>query len=270
MSISSLSIHAAAHGCVKMLCGVVENCIVPNITEMTLSRISKRVGITNIPKNRYGTSIIDIHFGEIHDEVTPPDENTIEIFVPYGLPSVGSYTMAAFLNGTAITDKKKNNVDGPQRGFYVTVTINLLDFEGMSYLSKRFHEVWVEKKYEENVRVIALNDTEVLTSKTPYAFASWFSNKLASGYLKWCKLNKEKIKGDESAAEDFIKSEEEKEEVKEVIEEEEVKEDHSSKDDKSCNDDSAIFSTPTKRSATRMPSAPCKKPKGSKIDDDEL
>ena len=32
--------------------------------------------------------------------------------------------------------------------------------------------------------MIALNDDEVLTSKTPLAFASWFSRKLANGYLR--------------------------------------------------------------------------------------
>ena len=39
--------------------------------------------------------------------------------------------MAAFFNGPAITDKKKNKMEGPDRGFYVTVTIDPHDFDGI-------------------------------------------------------------------------------------------------------------------------------------------
>ena len=39
--------------------------------------------------------------------------------------------------------------------------------------------------------MIALNDREVLTSNlgSKTLLASWFSNKLVNGNLRWCKLN---------------------------------------------------------------------------------
>ncbi len=115
-----------AECCINKLQSVVNDCIVPDITEKTLNRISKRIGTTaaGLP--------IDVHLGSIYEKVYTGDENTIDIFVPYGLPSVGSlYTTAAFLNGPAITDKTKEDMDGPQRGFYVAVKINYNDFNGI-------------------------------------------------------------------------------------------------------------------------------------------
>ena len=56
----------------------------------------------------------------------------MDTFVPYRLSSVGSYTMAAFLHGPPVADKKKNAMDEPQRGFYVAVTIYPYDFQGIN------------------------------------------------------------------------------------------------------------------------------------------
>lgn len=201
--------HIVAQGCVNKLYGVVHDCIVPKIAEMTLSRIGRKVVKGHDSHDKITT--IDVHFGEIHEEVTPPDENVFEIFVLYGLPSVGSlYTMAAFLNGPAITDKKKNAMDGPQRGFYLTVMINPRDFDSIQEdCGERFQKVWVEKGYDEKVRVIALDgrnngdevndelDANVFTARD---FASWFSQKLANGYMLWLKLNKEAIEMAEATA----------------------------------------------------------------------
>ena len=74
--------------------------------------------------------------------------------------------------------------------FYVTVLMSFDEFKGIKDSGDSFKKIWDEKGYEEKVRVIALNDDGVLTSKTPEAFASWFSRKLANGYLRWCKLNR--------------------------------------------------------------------------------
>ena len=82
--------------------------------------------------------------------------------------------------------------------------------------------------YEEK---FLLNDIEVLTSKTPEAFAFWFSNKLVNGYLRWCRLNRAAMDAAAATAgaaavdcDDYtIQSEEEEE----VIMEEEVVEVHS-------------------------------------------
>jgi len=49
-----------------------------------------------------------------------------------------------------------------------------------------FKQVWDVKKYDAMACVIALSDNEVLTYKTPDAFAGWFSNKLAGGCLRSC------------------------------------------------------------------------------------
>ena len=111
-SSSSLLNLVVAECCINKLQSVVDDCIVPDITEKTLNRISKRIGTTaaGLP--------IDVHLGSIYEKVYTGDENTIDIFVPYGLPSVGSlYTMAAFLNGPAITDKTKEDMDGPREAF---------------------------------------------------------------------------------------------------------------------------------------------------------
>ena len=98
--------------------------------------------------------------------------------------------MTAFMDGIPITDKKKNYLPELPYGFYVIVVVSLRDFKGIKDSGESFKKIWDAKGYEEKVRVIALNDNGVLTSKTPEAFASWFSCKLANGYLRWCKLNR--------------------------------------------------------------------------------
>jgi hypothetical protein len=72
--------------------------------------------------------------------------------------------MAAFLNGPPITDKKKNAMDEPQRGLYVTVTINLDDFQGINDSGESFLKVWVEKDYDEKVLMVALDDHDEPTA----------------------------------------------------------------------------------------------------------
>jgi hypothetical protein len=98
--------------------------------------------------------------------------------------------MTAFEDGIPITDKKKNSMGKDEYDFYVTVVMSFAYFKGINDSSEPFKEIWEEKGYEEKVRMIALKDYGVLTSKTPEAFASWFSSKLVKGYLRWCRLNR--------------------------------------------------------------------------------
>ena len=52
----------------------------------------------------------------------------------------------------------------------------------------------VTKRQDEKVRVVALDGSNDLNSTfTPDTFASWFSGKLANGYIRWPKLNREAI-----------------------------------------------------------------------------
>ena len=81
------------------------------------------------------------------------------------------------LNGPPITDKKKNDMDEPQRGFYVTVTIDPYDFDGINDCGEPFQELWLEKNNHDHVRVIALDDDGDLNSfSSIYDFVSWFYN----------------------------------------------------------------------------------------------
>ena len=102
------------------------------------------------------------NFGEIHEEVKAPNYNTMEIFVPYGVPTIGSYHMTAFMDGIPITDKKTNYLPERPYGFYVTVVMSFGDFKGIKNSGKSFKKIWDAKGYEEKVRVIALNDDGVL------------------------------------------------------------------------------------------------------------
>ena len=45
-----------------------------------------------------------------------------------------------------------------QRGFYVTVTVDPHDFDGINDCGEPFQKVWLEKNYHDHVRVIALDD----------------------------------------------------------------------------------------------------------------
>ena len=72
---------------------------------------------------------------------------------------------AWFMNGLSTTDKRnKNDMDEPQRGSYVTVTIDPLDLDGVNDCGERFQVVWIEKNYHDNVRVLALDDEGHLNS----------------------------------------------------------------------------------------------------------
>lgn len=182
----------AVQGCIQRLDEVVE-LIVASILEKIIEKVRRRTSNKElIPSKEKDAdqNRIDLNFGEIHEEVKAPNENTMEIFVPYGVPSIGSYHMTAFMDGRPITDKRKNYMRIPEYGFYVDVPVSFGDFEGIKDSGESFKKIWDAKGYEEKVRVIALNDNGVLTSKTPEAFASWFSSKLANGYLRWCKLNR--------------------------------------------------------------------------------
>ena len=123
--------------------------------------------------------------------------------MPYGVPTnptIGSYHMTAIMDGIPITDKKMNSMGKDEYGFYVTVSLSYNDFRGISDSDEPFKEVREKKGYEEKVRVIALNDNGVLTSKSPEAFASWFSSKLVNGYLRWCRLNRAAMHATTAAA----------------------------------------------------------------------
>ena len=179
----------AVQGCIQRLDEVVE-LIVAFTLEKIIEKVRRRTSNKElIPSKEKDAdqNRIDLNFGEIHEEVKAPNENTMEIFVPYGVPSIGSYHMTAFKDGKPITDKRKNYMRRPEYGFYVDVPVSFGDFEGIKDSGESFKKIWDEKGYEEKVRVIALNDNGVvLNSKTPEASPSWFSNKLVKGYLRCC------------------------------------------------------------------------------------
>ena len=83
--------------------------------------------------------------------------------------------MTAFMVGILITDKKTNYIGRLEYGCYVTLSVSFDDFRGISDSVEPFKEISEQKGYEEKVRVIALNDSEVVTFTIPEAFASWFS-----------------------------------------------------------------------------------------------
>ena len=143
--------------------------ILVRIIEKVCKRTSNKELIPSKEKDA-DQNRIDLNFGEIHEEVKAPNYNTMEIFVPYGVPTIGSYHMTAFMDGILIIDKKKNYLPERPFGFYVTVVMSFDDFKGIKISGKSFKKIWDEKGYEEKVRVIALNDNGVLTSKTPEAF----------------------------------------------------------------------------------------------------
>lgn len=79
-------------------------------------------------------------------------------------------------------------------------SINPDDFQSMDGSCESFQKVWVEKDYDEKVRVVALDDGDELNSTfTADTFASWFSYKLAQGCIRWFKLNREPIAMAEAA-----------------------------------------------------------------------
>ena len=216
--------------------------IVASILEKIIEKVRRRTSNKElIPSKEKDAdqNRIDLNFGEIHEEVKAPNENTMEIFVPYGVPTIGSYGTPVFKNGIPITDKRKNYMPIPEYGeygFYVDVPVSFGDFEGIKDSGESFKKIWDAKGYEEKVRVIALNDNEVLTSKTPEAFASWFSRKLANGYLRWCKLNRPAMNaaaaaGATTATVDGDAYTIQSEEEEEVIAEEEAEEVHTTDED---------------------------------------
>jgi hypothetical protein len=167
----------AAQGCVDRLDEIAES-IIASISEKIIQKVSRRTSnqelIPSKKEEDADKNKIGLNFGEIHEEVEPPNYDTMEIFVPYGFPTIGSYGMTAFMDGIPITDKKKNSMGKPEYGFYVTVVMSFGDFKGISDSGEPFKKIWdeklSEKGYEEKVRVIALIDNGVLTSKTPEAF----------------------------------------------------------------------------------------------------
>ena len=80
-----------AQGCYDKFSRTVDNHIVPGITQVTINRIHRLVENPRLTDSK-GNTLFDINFGDIDKVTTDGDNNddTFEIFVPYGLPSVGS------------------------------------------------------------------------------------------------------------------------------------------------------------------------------------
>ena len=87
--------HVVAEGFYNKLSCIVETCIVPGITDVNLDKIHRVVQTPRL-KDRKGNTYIDINFDYIDKVTTKGDyDDTLEIFVPYGFPFVGSsYIMA--------------------------------------------------------------------------------------------------------------------------------------------------------------------------------
>ena len=133
----------AAQGCIQRLDEIVE-LIVALISEKIIEKVRRRTSNHELipsKKEDADQNRIDLNFGEIHEEVKAPNYNTMEIFVPYGVPTIGSYGMTAFMDGIPITDKKTNYMRRLEYGFYVTDSVLFDDFRGISDLvspSRRF------------------------------------------------------------------------------------------------------------------------------------
>ena len=142
--------------------------IVASILEKIIEKVCRRTSNKElIPSKEKDAdqNRIDLNFGEIHEEVKTPNENTMGIFVPYGVPTIGSYGTPVFKNGIPITDKRKNYMPIPEYGeygFYVDVPVSFGDFKGIKDSGESFKKIWDAKGYEEKVRVIALNNDGVL------------------------------------------------------------------------------------------------------------
>ena len=165
----------AGQGCVNRLDEFAESTIA-SISGKVIEKVRRRACnqelIPSMKEEDADKNKIDLNFGEIHEEVKPPNDHTFEIFVPYGVPTIGSYGTPVFMNGIPITDKRKNYLPQLPYGFYVDVPVSFGDFEGIKDSGESFKKIWDAKGYEEKVRVIALNDNGVLTFKTPEAFDS--------------------------------------------------------------------------------------------------
>ena len=109
----------AAQGCIQRLDEIVE-LFVASISEKIIEKVRRRTSNKElIPSKEEDAdqNRIDLNFGDIHEEVKAPNENTMEIFVPYGVPTIGSYGMTAFMDGIPITDKKTNYMRRLEYGF---------------------------------------------------------------------------------------------------------------------------------------------------------
>ena len=67
---------------------------------------------------------------------------TCKVFVPYGIPSVGSYATTVYMDGIPVTDNKKNSMGKPEYGFYMTVTLSFNDFNGIITLLNHSRMFW--------------------------------------------------------------------------------------------------------------------------------
>ena len=116
-----------AQGCVNRLDKIVEQLIVTFISEQIHQNILKRtLNKKLIPNKDDADNKINLDLGKIHKEVAPLNDSTFEVFVLYGIPAIGLYTAAMFMDGIP------NCMCKLEYGFYMTITVSFDDFQGIN------------------------------------------------------------------------------------------------------------------------------------------
>ena len=80
-----------AQGCIQRLDDIVE-AMVASILDKIIQKVRRRTSNKElIPSKEKDAdqNRIDLNFGEIHEELKPPNDHTFEIFVTYGFRPLG-------------------------------------------------------------------------------------------------------------------------------------------------------------------------------------